>query len=248
MNLAAASDIRVGSTLANAAYYGSNKIWSRPGWVETPGLGRLGFWGLNNNGGTLDLTDSSGSNRTLTNHGNVQPGTGKIGGAAEFAAFNFSQRLSTPVPQFQPSQNYAISMWVNVAVFDFFALCAGEVSGSFIVWGNSSELRWNRTQGTLGSQDVIINDFFELDTWMHCVFSCTSTGRRQVFRNNVLVYDSPSFNVDPVAVIFEIDFGSPRFAGGYDFKGRMDAVGFWNRALSAAEVAYLWNNGNGREL
>ena len=36
--------------------------------------------------------------------------------------------------------------------------------------------------------------------------------------------------------------------GSYGFNGQIDAVGIWNRALSDAEVAELYNNGTGLEL
>jgi hypothetical protein len=37
-------------------------------------------------------------------------------------------------------------------------------------------------------------------------------------------------------------------AGQAFFNGQIDATGFWNRALSDAEVAELYNNGTGLEV
>jgi hypothetical protein len=38
------------------------------------------------------------------------------------------------------------------------------------------------------------------------------------------------------------------WGGGGNFEGSIDAIGIWNRALNSAEIALLYNNGNGIEL
>jgi hypothetical protein len=261
MNLAAASDIRLGSTPANGVYYGSKKLWTRDGWIEPPRVGLVGFWGLNdNNDGSLDRTDTSDANRTLLVEGSAFPSEGKIGGAAEFIAN--PQYLAAPVPEFLSNQNYAFSMWINVAQFKQFTLVAGSTRPSVVIGGDNSNLRWSMSLSSAqgGWLDVSISNFFELNTWMHCVFSRTSSARMQVFRNNILVYDNPTTEFNEPVPVTKINFGNLLFYGidtsgntnfqttDENFKGKIDALGFWNRALSAAEVAYLWNNGNGREL
>ena len=35
---------------------------------------------------------------------------------------------------------------------------------------------------------------------------------------------------------------------GDNFSGQIDAVGIWNRALNATEIAALYNSGNGYEI
>ena len=43
-------------------------------------------------------------------------------------------------------------------------------------------------------------------------------------------------------------FGCKEYNAGNPFSGAMDEVAIWNRALSAAEVAQLYNNGDGTSL
>jgi hypothetical protein len=259
MNLADASNLQIGSIPSNAAYYGAQKIWSRPEWVEPPRVGLIGFWGLNTNEDlTVDITDSSGSNRTLI-ESNAGSRPGKIGGCAEFR-FDF-QWMTAQVPEFLSSQSYAFSMWVNVAEFKKFILVSGSDRPSLSIGGDNSNLRWNQLFSAVqDGGDVNIPNFFQLNTWIHCVFSRTNSGRMQVFKNNILVYDNPTNDFNEPLPVNRINFCNlvtyssifePNFNfnfGDNRFLGKIDAIGFWNRSLTPAEVNYLWNNGEGREI
>ena len=46
----------------------------------------------------------------------------------------------------------------------------------------------------------------------------------------------------------DLDIGAQNQCADHHLQGTVDALGYWNRALSDSELATLWNDGNGTEL
>jgi hypothetical protein len=235
--------VYAGATDAKAIYYGHQLLWNVPGWEpSTLQNNLLAFYRLNDDGtGGLSLSDSSGNNRTLTNANSVSLSTGVIQGAALFAGTGHS--LSASI-SFNPSQPYTISMWVNVATLrNYFSLFAGSAAGTLNIHGDSSGgLSWNNG----ASGDFSQSAFFPANQWIHCVFLRGSANAMSIYKNGTLVKTATgSTNYSPIT---QVDVGNVRHMGGFEFSGRIDALGVWNRALTTAEIAKLYKSGTGFEF
>lgn len=238
-----AAAVYAGATQAKALYYGSSLLWNSAGWEpSTLQNNLLAFYKLNDDGtGGLSLSDSSGNNCTLTNSNSVSLSTGAIQGAALFAGTGHSLSASISLNTAQP---YTISMWVNVATLrNYFSLFAGSVAGTLNIHGDSSGgLSWNNG----ASGDFSQSAFFTANQWIHCVFLRGSANAMSIYKNGTLVKTATgSTNYSPIT---QVDIGNVRHMGGFEFSGRIDALGVWNRALTTAEIAKLYKSGTGFEF
>jgi len=236
-----AISIYAGATQAKALYYGSRLLWNAAD-PSTLLNNILAFYKLNDDGtGGLSLSDSSGNNCTLTNSNSVSLSTGAIQGAALFAGTG--HYLSASI-SFNPAQPYTISMWVNVATLrNYFSLFAGSAAGTLNIHGDSSGgLSWNNG----ASGDFSQSAFFTANQWIHCVFLRGSANAMSIYKNGTLVKSATgSTNYSPIT---QVDIGNVRHMGGFEFSGRIDALGVWNRALTTAEIAKLYKSGTGFEF
>ena len=238
-----ATAIYAGSTSAKAIYYGANLLWNVAGWEpSTLQNNLLAFYRLNDaGGGALSLEDSSGNNRTLTNTNATALSSGLAKGAASFTGS--SQFLTGSIP-FNPAQPYTISLWVNVSTLkNYFSIVAGSTGGTLNIHGDSSGgLSWNNG----ASGDFSQSGFFTANQWMHCVFVRGSANAMTVYKNGTLVKTATGST--SYSAISLLDIGNVRHMSGFQFAGKIDAVGVWNRALTTAEIGKLYNSGSGFEF
>jgi arabinan endo-1,5-alpha-L-arabinosidase len=185
-----------------------------------------------------DLSDSSGFNRTLTNNGNVSFASGKIGNAAVFDGSNeLEGNFQIPF-----SDSASVSLWFNANSLPFECSLFGKriestptVNLAIIydgrVWLN------DYTTPQMSSDAGIISQ----NTWYHIGFK-TESGNMSLYINGSLIQTSQS----TLATVGQFFIGSGSNINYFD--GQIDAVGIWNRALSSAEFAELYNSGNGGEI
>ena len=194
-----------------------------------------------------DTSDSSGNNRTLTNNGNVSFGSGKIGNAA---VFDGSGILQLPNCNF-PAQNddRSIFGWLKTSEnkgirkflfsygtnnFEVLYCMAVNESGclAFYLYSGAGELNTD-------DPNHLVDD----DSWHHFGV-IQSSSQRKVYLDGINIWSyEGAVNTDPNST-FEIG----AWNSAEQFIGQIDAVGIWNRALSDAEIAELYNNGTGLEL
>ena len=179
-----------------------------------------------------DTSDSSGYNRTLTNNGNVTFAPGKIGDAGVFDGSNyFSSDVSLNM-----SQIGSISLWIK----------SNDVSAwQTIIGGTGLNIGVDPTNSQLFVNDfssmpqLFVNGYTPDNSWVHLTVVADAS--------DLKVYFNGSLNASATNGL-----GNPTInvgGTGYEnFIGSVDAVGIWNRALSSAEVAELYNNGTGLEL
>jgi hypothetical protein len=201
-----------------------------------------------------DLADSSGNNRTLTNNGNVSFASGKLGNAA---VFDGSGNGYLSIENYQwaefGSNSFALQAWINPA--------SVSMGKSVISKGNDGDLgdnvwtlEFNSSEnleffGAPGLGSVISSNFaFSQNTWYH-IMLVRDSDTYKFYVNGTLT--STVTNNSPIEQGGHLLVGS----GWYDpsssyrsYDGQIDAVGIWNRALSDAEVAALYNSGTGLEL
>jgi hypothetical protein len=203
--------------------------------LEVPNLtsGLQAFYKLS------DTSDSSGNNRTLTNNGNVSFASGKIGNAAIMD--EASKVLSKD--QFQIGNNFAISLWAKQLTNDSQAGLVGQYPG---LWMSIT------TDGAVGLSDLAswesysASGLISLNQWNHYALNVVD-GYAKVYLNGTLVLDD---NANQMTLWSDAERGFGIGGEPLNTSGtkEMDAVGIWNRALSDAEVAALYNNGTGLEL
>lgn len=189
-----------------------------------------------------DTSDSSGNGNTLTNSGGVTFASGKIGNAAVFDGSNYLTIPSSPSLVLADT-SWNISLWVNfntVAggeqnIIESFTPPAGPGWTLYLINGNIEFYTGSEPITTVSVQ---------ANQWYNIVVNRNDQGDLKIFINGNLEYTG-SHNVTS----FEGDWviGS-RGTDSSFLNGSMDAVGIWNRALSDAEIAALYNNGAGLEV
>lgn len=199
-----------------------------------------------------DTSDSSGNNRTLTNNGNVSFASGKIGNAAVFDGSNYLDVLS-------PQSNWNLtgltfSAWVKYEDFSPNSAALAQSGREGIAWGVS--IRNNKIaintvdypNGVAGTEHFLYGDNID-NNWHHVVGVYNGENSFKLFVDGVLKDQKNNLqNIMPSTD--HITIGSSSWGEEENMKngGKVDAVGIWNRALSDAEVALLYNNGNGIEV
>jgi len=179
-----------------------------------------------------DLSDSSGNNRTLTNNGNVTFASGKIGNAGLFDGSNyFSSDVSLDM-----SQSGSISLWIK----------SNDISAwQTIIGGNGLNIGFDPRSSQLFVNDfssmpqLFVNNYTPDNSWVYLTL-VAEAGYLKVYFNGALNAVASNGLGYPT-----INIGG---TGNENFIGSVDAVGIWNRALSDAEVAELYNNRAGGEV
>jgi arabinan endo-1,5-alpha-L-arabinosidase len=186
-----------------------------------------------------DLSDSSGNNRTLTNNGNVSFASGKIGNAAVFDGQSYMESNLTEI-----NNDFSVSGWIKPNEINSYTACFGINQYTdgllFRVGSGVDQLYVFGAWVTVGS--------FSPEVWTHVLIT-GSNGIAKAYVNNELA----------VTVSYDATMGfgaTPNFIAGASrhnleqdlLNGQIDAVGIWNRALTDAEVAELYNNRAGGEV
>jgi hypothetical protein len=188
-----------------------------------------------------DTSDSSGNNRTLTNNGNVSFAPGKIGNAAVFDGSNY---LSSTGNAVLGTSDFSVAGWVNATNLD------GSQKMYYV--GGSNGFTISLMDGILHTANANVADLYDFNSsditnnsWFHllvkrsgAIFTAYVNGQ------SIGTYDSG----DTIEFTGDSQFIGAYIGGGYNLEGQIDSVGIWNRALSDAEVAALYNNGTGLEL
>jgi hypothetical protein len=204
--------------------------------ITTPSLldGLVAYWKLDEGSGTR--IDSAGSNN-LTDNNTVGNATGKIGNAADFIRAN-SEYLAVALDK----TNYttiSFSFWFYIDA-DF--PTTGIVSWSVAPNTTTPFLQLSLDSGTIRlyvDADFRVTKAIALNTWYHAVILYNGTAWK-LYLNNVLegTYTG-AYGSLPVITLF--------LGTGYNgyFDGKLDEFGIWNRALTASEIAILYNSGAG---
>ena len=194
--------------------------------------GLLAFYNLN------DLSDASGNNRTLTNNGNVTFSSGKIGNAA---LINADQSL-TIAPDVQYGNTFSITCWAKWLQQSQASLVAQYPGCWMAIYGNGSIQLSDLESWAAYSNSGLVTT----GVWNHYALVVTN-GYAKVYLNNTLVLEENNSQMT-----LNSSAGRGFGIGGETLSQRLgqkeiDAFGVWNRALSDAEVAELYNAGTGKE-
>jgi hypothetical protein len=231
-------------------------------------VGLVAYWPLNEDASSGDVTavDWTGRGNDLTSNNTVPSVTGKIGNAREFVAANseFLSRASNTDLQFG-NGNWSISLWVQPrATGNVTAMIAvGKDGGG----GREANVNYSTNTGNNSNQfSAVVFDTTNqpalivtepadtsnanfVNLWFH-VALVNNGGVVTLYRNGVSRASATraggvTFNASTAA----FNIGRRSFTGAENhFTGYVDEVAKWTRALSAAEITRLYNNGNGIDL
>lgn len=217
----------------------------------------VGWWKLDETSGNSTI-DSSGQNNngTLTNnsfstnsqsgklvnalyfHGDVDVGMdGNGDGDGGYITIPDSSSLDI-------SDSITMSIWFKVDEFDhtFPTLMAkGAQNYRFYFQESTQKFRNRLDYAGATSVDLQSNATFDTDTWYHCLFTYDGTTRKLFVNGNL---DASSIDVDSIVTNNDaLVIGNFGEGGVRSFKGTIDDVRIYNRALTEAEVSAIYDQG-----
>lgn len=212
--------------------------------------GCVGYWKLNDDEADTVVVDSSpnGNNGVLGGGDNTADITvaGKIGtalnfdGAADFVQIPDSAALS-------PTSEVTVSCWID-------SNTPGETTGivwkhnySYILIQTEDEIRFVIWDSTETPSSAGFNEADLLAGFNHIV-GTFKDGVSKIYLNGVLKDTGSTINPDIRDLAGDLLIGRRGIPlGEYFFDGKIDNVMIFNRALSQAEIAFLYNDGDGIE-
>jgi hypothetical protein len=231
--------------------------------------GLISCWTLDAGSGTV-AADGWG-----TNHGSLKAGqgggraplwtTGKFGGALDFDGKSSYVDCGNNAT-LKPASAVSISAWVKQDAINYYGQIAGMATDTGSKESGYSVLSDNSIGGTAGYVAWISagadadgnymskNTGYTLGQWNHIAMTYNGS-QTKVYVNGTAATPgtSESGNIDYTYVTsFYIGvYWTP--VGGQTqwwlpYKGLIDDVGVWNRALSAGEISWLYNGGTGNSI
>lgn len=203
--------------------------------------GLLAWWRLDEASGIRG--DSSGRGKHLTPSAAIGSAAGKIGSAASFVTDGRTLVISQALFSSGP---FSVSAWVfSDEIADSYAIFSqgtATANRQVLMITSAPQIRW--FVGETYPDDSLIGGSWAEDVWMHLVG--TYDGATAKIYHNGSEVASEARTADYTGVDRAIIAGDPEGAGAA-LSGRIDLCGVWSRALSAVEVALLYNGGNGRD-
>ena len=190
--------------------------------------GLVGWWKFDEGSGTVAY-DSSGNG----NHGNLINGptwtTGKIGGSLSFDGDSFVE-IGAILPK-----TYSKSLWINASSI--------EQEGNIFSWDGKHALYVPNGKLSSGHNDswsiVRDNEIISLFHWYYVALTYNSSSKEMILFKNGLVVSTGQ--VADCGELIRSQIGA--YQSSYCFKGLIDDVRIYDRALSAEEVQALYNLG-----
>lgn len=151
------------------------------------------------------------------------------------------------------TSDFSYSFWVNPTTLPTIGILIDKSNGGstgYILYHTSTgALLCSMGDGTNASETSEVG-VITTGSWQNFTVVVNRTGNMYVYKNGNT--SSPVITVDVSARTGNINSTAAFSLGGYAtnttrvLNAAMDSVGFWNKALSAAEVASLYNSGAGK--
>jgi hypothetical protein len=197
--------------------------------------------------------DSKGSNNGSDTSITYDPSYGKFGQGALFNASTDKISIGAASDLNFGTGDFSVNMWVNATSatngMHFVGRNTIEAGrSSWYIRLNSSAIQWfDATNGTTyTTTSTTGTDFLDTGVWQMCTF--VRTGGNFIFYKNGALYESKSGTArDHTNVTDPLCIGSQN-SGNAAFQGDIDDVSFFTRALTVAEIIYLYNTGGNMDL
>ncbi|MCX5632521.1 MAG: PASTA domain-containing protein [Phycisphaerae bacterium] len=207
----------------------------------------IGHWKMNDNAANKTVLDSSDANHngTAARDTNVLATTGKINGALIFNGTSDYIDVGNVIG----TGAYTKVAWVkradtNGTVYNNI-ISTGNTDYSHIFWAPSA-YSFKLSAGNMNANRVQDPNSLAPDVWYQVAVTFdpnVSSGKMVLYKNGAQVASAtsvPTQSSSPKTYI-------GRYASGYYFKGTIDNVMIFNKALTADEIAALYNTGSGTE-
>jgi hypothetical protein len=194
-------------------------------------------------------TDSKGSN-TLTNNNSVAEGTGKYGGCSDFGDPNTNKFLSRAARITSARDNFSIVGWVYCHnINQFGELFFNGAPGGSATQGWGLYISKASTPGSAGSRLFVLDGAigwlettydFSVTAWTHVALVNDGVHTR-VYANGIQVLEADWPQFGAPSDLCSIGAG---YCGGSTsdyFKGKIDDVAVFDRALTVDEILLLVN-------
>lgn len=190
-----------------------------------------------------NASDSSGNSFTLTNTGSTPYGTGKINNGAQFNRTNNRRLASGSNLNFNWSNDYSWSFWVNMNAFVNSEYLIDHVTTS----GSDRRMIFytgadSRFRIFASGNEAVSSSSFSTGVWYHIV-GVKSGSNWTLYVNNISEATTTSSTIDYTAN--DMALGAAYDGFGANSNATIDEVGFWNKALTAGEISTLYNGGAG---
>ena len=217
-------------TLLFVFVFATNLFAQVPTYVPKNGL--LGWWGFNGN-----ANDESGNKLNGSVYG-ATPATDRFTNNSSCYFFDGVDDYIT-LGDWLTDSAFTISMWVNPDLQNGWATIIDNNHISISNWVFHTIESW-QTNG----YSFMTSSLIELDSneWSHVILSY-SMGEVRVFVNGVLMSESLAFlNYDLPTSLYLGKRGRDNDGafGSRFWKGKLDELGIWNRALSQSEITELY--------
>ena len=204
--------------------------------------GLVGWWKFDETNGTVAY-DSSGNG----NDGNLTNGptwaTGKIGGALSFDGVDDYVNVAS----FELGGELSLSFWVNCTEFKSWSRFLDFADGD-----NDNQLFYSNSASTSqfafiykitanNYKNIFVNT--TLNSWAHYAGIIRGNGDYEAYKSGSIQASASGGPLPPKLSRSYHYFGKSNSSGDPLFKGLLDDVRIYNRALSAAEVQALYNMG-----
>jgi hypothetical protein len=229
--------------------------------------GLVGYWPLDEGAGTT-TEDLSGNE----NHGTFLDSptwvSGKFGGALDFDGTDDVVDCGNPTVLDFGTGDWTVSAWIKVSVnpgddraifskgmetspnTDYQMRLRDEDGGDVMIRIDNDGTRYNPVTGDAHAENLIDGQ------WHHIVGMRRDLTKLRVYVDGVEDMGVTNHGESTIPDSFDLSGTSQHnayigaVAGGAGnprrfFVGLIDDVAVWNRALTAEEVTYLWNNGDG---
>jgi len=228
--------------------FSGQTIWSHvnPLWVDL-----TSYWRFDENSGT-NAEDSKGSyDGTATEEGIMTGTTGINNSCANFIVENLKgidtgDNLLTILGG-QPT-GWTLSFWA------YYIPGLTDSGGLVSDYGSSNGMMFNQVSDTglrllfyspvYGNLAYTLTDFFSTEGWYHIVYTLDGSAYATMYRNGDSIDDQQSNPLQAGNANFLIgrrtDVGD-----GYYYRGLIDEMALWTRALSTDDVSTLYNGGAG---
>jgi hypothetical protein len=236
------------TVIVTLGYSSKSIAQNLPAYVPSNGL--VGWWPFNNN---ANDESGNGNNGVINGATSTSDRFGNINSAYLFDGLsNFIETTNINLPD-----SGTISVWVEPYLQaggnNSFTYSAALVDKNIDSQGdNSFALYYNDSIGTglygqVGWSGDANNAILpspaqnmDLFQWQQCVFTFDN-GIAKLYWNGNLIYTQNGINSTGQSNQSVLFGKSPWAADGGLFKGKLDDIGIWNRALSQAEISELYN-------
>lgn len=205
----------------------------------------LSYWKFDESSG--NAVDAVGSLSAVNT--SVTYGAGKLNNGAVYNGSAF--HTVSDDAAIKPSTDISFGGWVNITSTSSYQMffAKGENTGDT----RSYELRCNGTTTNMQVQLRVGGGSFVASTsttaigtgtWVHFIYTRTGTTQKMYINGTSDTLTSVTNNAGTIDYnADDLWFGQRN--GGLRYNGKLDEIGIWNVALSAAEVTELYNGGAG---